>query len=308
MERNITALVALLLCQLAIAGLIYIQDTGDFKDKSSLQLIANSDSQLQQLEITDGEQSLTLERAESGWFLQGYPKVKLDQSKVALVTQELLATKLAWPIARSATSHQRFNLADDSFDKRLTFTNSQGEQSVVLFGDSPSFKQLYVRNQDHDEIYNIKFAGYQVTVDADDWLDKHQLAIDSISTIEHSLVSVSKVDEQWQLAGSSILNEQQQIDSQAIEDFVNQLTSLTVSGLATTDLTPTDTLTVVDDTNQQYVFAFSKDEDNYYVQREDTGQWFRLPQYKYEQITKISLDNFISPQQEEETELEKVTE
>ncbi|GLX77321.1 hypothetical protein tinsulaeT_06610 [Thalassotalea insulae] len=309
MNKHITLLSALFLLQLVVTGLLFSADSAMENTNVSQALVSMKQDELNKVQIIAENTELTLIKRNDRWRLEGYPKLPLAESKVAAVTDKLIRSQVTWPVTNTQSSHERFKVANDSFEKHIIYTDSSGERQALLLGKSPSFKQLYVRNSEQDEVFSIEFSAYQLSTEIDDWLDKTLLSVDGISQISHAAISLAKRDEKWQLVPPSTLGEQQTLDSENIQELVNQLTSLSVSGLANNTPKPVDKLIVHDDQGQEYIYSFASNEDSYFVKREDINQWFTLSKRKFDKLANLSLDKFISKVgiQEENSE-EKVSE
>ncbi|QBG35546.1 DUF4340 domain-containing protein [Litorilituus sediminis] len=302
MNKQILILTAFLTLQLALAGILFFNDSNAMSRVESRLLVDVGANKLNKISITEGEETLSLIKENDRWQLESYPEITLANSKVDALTNQLANTQVSWPVTRTENSHERFKVSANDFEKQVEFTDSDGHKHTVLLGKSPSFKQLYARNLADNDVYAIEYSAYQVNVDPDSWLDKSMLSIDSIKEIKHSVVNLTKHEQSWQLAPPSALDKQQALDESSVEDFVNQLTNLSVSGIAKKTPTATNTLMVKNEQDRQYVFSFAADEQSYFVKRDDVNQWFTLAKPKYEALAKLSLDKFVSEEEQLEEE------
>jgi hypothetical protein len=292
MNKHIPLLSAFLVLQLVIAGFLFSANPA--MDNVSVQkplLTINSDA-ISQIKVIEDDGEISFVQKDNEWQLDGYSELILQKNKLSALTSELANLQVTWPVTSTTSSHERFNLTEDNFEKQIIFSDKDGNEQVLLLGKSPSYKQLYVRDITDNDVYSIKFSAYQVSADVNNWFDKSMLAIDSISKINHSQVNLAKVDEDWQLTPPSALAEQQSLDSGSIEDFINQLTSLSVTGLATESLQATNTLTVLNDQDEKFVYRFAENSDSYFVKRDDIEHWFTLPKAKFEQLANLTLNQF----------------
>lgn len=284
---------SLLVLQLVIVGILFSSDANMDINNETKSLV-NLNNELSNIKIIDGNQELSFSKISGKWRIDNYPALELLDNKVSSLTTELATMQVTWPITSTASSHERFKVTNDNFEKQVYFTDNQGNEQKLLLGKSPSFKKLYARNIDDDDVYSIDYNTYQLSADKNDWLDKSQLAIDSISKISHSVVNLEKSGSDWQLAAPSSLNEQQVLDEEYIEDFINQLTSLAVTGITEEVFEPTNKLTVFDEQDRKFVYSFAAVDDSYYVQRDDIEQWFQLSKSKYEKLAHLSFDQLVS--------------
>ena len=293
MSKNIIMLSGLLVLQLVITGILFSTESSIQGNNDIKPLVNLNNSELNKVKIIDGDKELTLTKLVDKWQLEDYPELELQDNKVRSITNELATIQVSWPVTSTPSSHERFKVTDSNFEKQVTFTGNGGNHQTLYLGKTPSYKQLYARNVEQNDVFSIEYSGYQVSADVGDWLDKSQLSVDNISKIKHSVINLEKKEESWQLAPPSSLGEQQALDTSSIEEFVNQLNSLSISDIADGVIEPTNTLTISDDKGNQYVYSFASNEKSYFVQRDDIKQWFTLSKPKYEQLANLSLEQFI---------------
>ncbi len=293
MNKNIPILSGLLLLQLVFAGVLFSTDSDQGGNDESKFLVNINSNELSQIKIIDSDAQLVFSNLGSKWRLEGYPELELLNNKVKSLTEDLSSTKVTWPITRTHSSHERFKVASDQFEKKVVFSDKDGNEQTLLLGNAPNFKQLYVRNVNQDDVFSIEYSNYQLSTDADDWLDKSLLAINDISKISHAAINLEKGNDNWQVAPPSTLADQQTIDTTSIENFVNQLTTLSVSGIAEDSINASNKLTVHDQQGNKFVYFFASNDEQYFVKREDIDQWFTIAQLNFETLANLSFDKFI---------------
>lgn len=127
-------------------------------DKANVTSLAVADS--------DGNE-VSVELKDGGWVLpSGLPA---SEKKVLDLLDRLLALNLSWPVSTSESTHERFEVADDKFQRRLKVT--AGQDVTLWFGTSPGYQQIHARG-DSDDVYAVRLATYEMPAKADDWLDK----------------------------------------------------------------------------------------------------------------------------------------
>ena len=307
MNKQILVLTAFLTLQIALAGILFFNDSNVMSSVESTLLVEVNSKKLNKISITEGDETLSLIKENERWQLENHPEITLVNSKVDAIANQLANTQVSWPVTSTENSHERFKVSANDFEKQVEFTDSDGNKQTLLLGKSPSFKQLYARNLADNDVYSIEYSAYQVNIDPDSWFDKSMLSIDSIKEINHSVINLTKNEESWQLAPPSALDKKQALDESSVEDLVNQLTNLSVSGIAKKTPTATNTLAVRNEQNTKYVFSFAEDEESYFVKREDINQWFTLAKPKYEALANLSLDKFVLEEEQLEEEEADVT-
>lgn len=292
MNKHIPLLSAFFVLQLVIAVFLFSANSAMDEAIEQKPLLTINTDAIKKIKIIEDDEQLTFIQKDNQWQLDGYSALVLQKNKLSALTSELANLHVSWPVTRTTSSHERFNLTQDNVEKQVIFSDDNGNEQVLLLGKSPSYKQLYVRDVTDNDVYSIKFSTYQLSSDVNNWFDRSMLSIDSINKISHSQVNLAKTDEGWQLLPPSTLDKQQALDTTSIENFINQLTSLSVTGLASETLQATNTLTVHNDQDEKFVYSFAENSDNYFVKRDDIDYWFTLPKFKFEQIAQLSLNQF----------------
>ena len=296
MNKKIIVLTAVLILQFILAG-VMLFDSDDAGNNNPSKLLVEVDfKKLAGITITEGENTLSLTNTNNRWQLKNFPALKVIENKIELLTKTLPNKRISWPITTSSNSHQRFKVTTNNFEKKITFFNTEGSEQSLLFGSAPSFKQLYVRNLSSDDVYTIEFSAHQITSLVDDWVDKSLLSLARVNKISQSELNLEKNESVWQLPAPASLDEKQKLDQTAISDFVEQFSNLTVSGIAETppNSTNKNSLTVQTDQNTSYLYSFAADDEDYFINRDDIAQWFKLSKSTYEKLTNVSLEQFIS--------------
>jgi len=143
MNSAIKVLTVLLIGQLLLWLFLQSSDTPKIDEQPALLDAAALGGSGVNLQITDAEgNQATLEKLDEGWQLtSGLPA---DATKVDLLLARLSNLALGWPASTNADSHERFEVADDNFQRKLTLTNDGGE-STLYFGTSPGYQQVHAR-------------------------------------------------------------------------------------------------------------------------------------------------------------------
>ncbi|MBD1581113.1 DUF4340 domain-containing protein [Pseudoalteromonas sp. S16_S37] len=308
MSKYLNGLFALLALQLTVAGWLYFKDAqqGEFVTTPILSLDAQN---ITQVDIQQGDKQLSLHKKDADWYLESYPELALNSTHVNTVINQLSALKAVWPVVDSKASHSRFTVAEDNFVKQVTYTLSDGTKQTLLLGKSPSFKKLYVRNSEQDDVYSVEFSAYQVSADADAWLDKSSLAVGDITRIEHNSLVLEKQNKKWQLATSiTPQDSEQEIDSQKVQSVADTFSQLSFITVSAQQYEPSEQLSVIGNNGKQYTFAFTEQNDSRFVKRTDLPYWFEVSQATYDSLADLKLEQLISKPKQDETPAESLSE
>ena len=339
MNKAVTILSVALGAQVILAGALFYNGQNGFETQTPVSLLNLEQQTITEITLKEGgnDKPLTLVKSGENWRLAEYPNLPLLDYKVSALTNDLINSKVNWPVSRTQASHERFKVADDNFEKRITYKLGDDEVEVLL-GESPSFKKLYARNGSGDDVFTIEFSGYQLSVDKNDWLNKSLLSVNDISEISQAGLSFEKVavkqetklDEnaidtsaavagivkatnsseqeimsEWQVKAPAKLPEDQTLDTERIDELLEQFSSLTVTAIAVQEIAFSDIekLSVKDANGKQFDFEFAQHEDSYYVKRSDFAHWFSLGKAQFDNLANIKAnDFFITPDDDENSQ------
>ena len=115
MIGRVPMLAAILVAQLAIAGWVLLADD---EAATSEQLLGLEPSAVTALQISDNEGgSLQLTRSGDGWMLDG--GLPADGGKVQEAIESVATASAGWPVATSTDSQRRFEVTEESHQRRL---------------------------------------------------------------------------------------------------------------------------------------------------------------------------------------------
>ena len=274
--RNLTVL---LIVQLLLALWLFSSSNDDIETRPLLPQLNAADSLL--LSSKDGELALT--KHGDNWQLSnGLP---VSQSKLDNLLRDLTALKTGWPVAQSAEAQSRFSVAEDKFEQKLVLKQGEKALHTLYLGDSPAFRQLYVRTDNDDAIYKAPLNRFELSVDESAWLDKQLLRLPVVEHIAQGDNSLSRQGDNWQL----LLNgESHSADSAVARELVAKLSALSVlKRAAKAPLSSDITELSVRSSARDYQYQLVKQDDTALIRRNDIDHWFELSQSQFEQLQAI---------------------
>ena len=298
MNKSVTILTSLLIAQLAIWGLLSLSDSNNQSTEQQNVLTLNKEA-IKEITITTSDNSLTLQY-QGTWQLKGSPELAVNQDIVAQLTEQLAKAKLTWPVTTTSSSHERFKVSAQSFEKKLSFINKEGQQQVLYLGTSPSFKQVYSRNEKSDDVYAIEFSQHQAAADLNQWFDKSLLAMRDVTELTFADINLAKNQEQWLLSSAitplttedqlSEANKNKSLNQSNINELVAQFNNLTVNEVA--NVTPEEftSITLTNKEKQKYSYSLAQQDESYFINRDDKKLWFTLNKTSYEKIIQADLE------------------
>jgi len=189
---------SLLVAQLLLAGALTLgRDTGGME---SHPLLAFPASAVDRIVIDDNSNSTTLQLTGDKWQLAAADKLPANGTRVNSLLDNLASLRTSWPVASTSGSSQRFEVAEDKFQRRLRLYQDDRLLGEYFFGTAPAFRQTHGRRGGEDEIYTLAFNNFDLPGDHNDWLDKSLLGAGTLKRIKGPDFELIRSDEQWQLA------------------------------------------------------------------------------------------------------------
>ncbi|WP_428240189.1 DUF4340 domain-containing protein [Gynuella sp.] len=288
MKKFQTWLAALLVVQIALAGGLFWNSQNRHSGNQPQQLLSFQSKEIDKAVISGEDKNVTLKKASGEWQLADN-SLPADSQKIIEQLSKLEKLKTGWPVATTKSSHERFEVAKDKFQRHIELFKGDQKVAELYLGSSPGFKQINIRRPDDDKVYSAALTSYEFPVDDEGWLDRSLLAASDVSGIKGSDYALTKKDKQWQLTekdGQST----EPADSQKANDLATALSNLKVlSILQNKDEAPdqpTAELTVSSG-DTQWVYRFSQRNDNYYVSRNDRDAVFKISKPIYDSIVDV---------------------
>lgn len=272
--RNLTVL---LIVQLLLALWLFSSSDTEIETRPLLPQLSTADSL--QLSSEDGE--LTLTKQGDNWQLaNGLP---VSQSKLDGLLRDLTALKSGWPVAQSTEAQRRFSVAEEKFEQKLVLKQGDKLLHTLYLGDSPAFRQLYVRTDGDEAIYKAALNRFELSVEESAWLDKQVLRLPVVERISQGDNSLSRQGDNWQL---SLNGESHTADSAAARELVAKLSSLSVIKRAEkAPLSSEITELNVQSSARDYQYQLVKQDDTALIRRNDIEHWFELSQSQFASLS-----------------------
>jgi hypothetical protein len=189
-----TILGALILAQIA---LLYYQLRTDspIAQKSTQQSLLPIEAKVvEALSIEDAEGTqVHLRKIDQQW--QTNNGFSAQQDKVTQLIEKILSLKTNLASAQTDAAAQRFQVAEDTFQRRLTIKTASLEAIKLFVGSGAGARRSYVRLGSEKAIYSLPIAEYELSASEFDWQDLNclRLATDSIKLVELDDLSLLKV-------------------------------------------------------------------------------------------------------------------
>ena len=167
-------LAALLFVQLVVVTWFWWGSSVD-ENRGTAKLLELVPADVAELHIDSPTESIVIQRSDAGWQADELPA---DAIKVNALLEKLAALPAAWPVAQSEATAQRFEVADNRYQRKVQLLNSQDEMIASFYlGTSPGFQKVHARNADVKDIYSVSLSNFELPTDLTSWFDKTLLAL-----------------------------------------------------------------------------------------------------------------------------------
>lgn len=282
-----TWLSVLLLAQLAIASTLFGADRYFTMEPGQQSLMAMEKDKINKVIISEGDQNVILTKQEDKWYLDPDIGLPANKSKMSTLLISLADLKPRWPVATSEASHQRFEVAQDKYQKRIQLYSDEDKLTELYLGTSPEFRKIHIRKSDDDAVYSVTLNNWQMSSDEDGWLDKELLALRDVQRIDGEDYQLSKKGEEWQSLPVAPLKKpaDYQLDTEQAVQLADSFAKMRIlNKAATPEDTSEKSAIFVREDDVQYTYEFISSEDQLLVKRNDIEQWFEVNKSSFESL------------------------
>lgn len=282
MNRFNQILVAVLAIQVVIAGGFYFGSSSPTAEQVQMALIEGDTNQIDHITISEGNEELvTLQKIDGQWKLNDYFLMPAVQSKVSNILSTLKSTNTSWPVATTKSSQERFEVADDHYQKKIVLSHDDKTLQTLYLGTSPGFRQIHIRRAGEDEIYAVKLNSFDFPVQNTAWLDKTLLQPKAdITRLSGADFELLKQGTDWQAEagkGEPVVEE--------IDKITQALAGLSIQSVVEKAPTKADYTLTLDAGGKPLHYTFFNQDESYLVQRDDYSQVFKISKSDYEKLT-----------------------
>lgn len=295
--NKMIALSLIAIAQVALAGTLWWHHQ---QQKPTAQPLLTLDRHaIDSLVLEHQGERLQLVKKQGEWQLPDLHHEPASPSKVSALLSELAQAELVWPIADSTTSHARLDVAADQFQWKVTLKNAEQYQTIY-FGQSPAFKQLYVRRDGENAIFQQSINTADWSTEPSDWFDSQQLQLTQISHIRMNQYELIKQQENWQLLHSDATQTvNHPVDAQQISKLQQWFSTLRVQApnTAKTVLASPEPVKeiAVRALGGQYVYQIAQQSDqSYLIQRQDNPMWYPIAEQIAKQLIDLDFNQMIA--------------
>lgn len=289
MTRFNQILVALLSAQLVIALAIFMNKQGPGVEHHQTILPVEKAQLFDQIIIeTEEDGQLLLEKSDSQWRL-AKEQLPAKQVKVEQLINTLSNTGIGWPVTTSSSSHERFEVAEDNYQSKITISKGDEPRLTLYLGTSPGFRQLHIRKNNDDEVYAAKLNSHDFPAKVDSWLDTALLRPKGeITSLQGPNFTLNRQGGGWQLA-----EQPGELNLEQVNKLSSSLAQLQVQGVTRNQAAKEQYALTVKAAGKTLNYRFFHEDDSYYVARNDYEQSFKITQSDYDNIASLRVEQLL---------------
>ncbi|MDE0691466.1 MAG: DUF4340 domain-containing protein [Gammaproteobacteria bacterium] len=286
----------LLAAQLLIVAVILAAQAGGVREPDPF-LSFDADA-ADAVEVSNQDGSVRLAREGEQWTLEG--GLPADDSKVTEMLDKLADASGGWPVATSDATAERFEVTENSHQRRIRVGAGDDDLADIFLGTSPGYRRVHARHADGGDVYSIDFSNYEAGVKEGDWLERSLLRPEgSLSRIERTgeeAFTLTRTDDDVWEAGDAAL------DADEVRTFVGRFTGLNVTGTFDGELPEPATakFQLTDDDGMQELTLYEVGDDYVATSNRIAGQ-FEVASYIAERMNVTLMDLMPEADEPEET-------
>jgi len=304
MKTMIPILAVIAVIQIGLAVWAFSGKTQLHEQAASSTLLAFEKAQIDQISISDADNTLTLSKQDGHW--QTADAFPLESGKMDALLDKLSGLKFGLPVATSEAALKRFKVAEDAFERRVLLKKS-GDTVVELYlGTGSGVRKSHLRNAEQDAVYVADIGSYDLPVAVGEWQDKTVLQLDkdevtgiqlgdlklsllsenpeTPATAAKASASSASTPKRWQ---TDSLTDGQQLNQAAINEALSSFSSLRFSKVLGKEAKPeyqldqpimSVSLTHTDG-ERHYQLTKLKDADHYVMKVSGREEYFELAEF-----------------------------
>ncbi len=298
----------LLVVQLVAALGLYIggQREGEFDSEQTLLSLVAAD--LDKVVIADNDnKAITLEKVDAAWQLPDYRQLPVNPDKFEQAMGKVVSAKSGWPVATSRSSHTRFEVGAENFQRKIELFKQSERVNTLYLGTSPGYRSVHARLDGDDNIYAIKLAAHEVPARHEDWFDKTVLRVGDVAGIKGADFELQKRDDKWELVQAAVVaDDAPELDAARADEISSVFTNIRVQEVAD-DVAMDKAIEIrVSEGETTWTYEFASDDDGHYVRRNDRDIIFKVRDVDYTKIAEANLASLAADEEEEDSAEESV--
>lgn len=172
MKRHNIILAVILAVQIGLSVVVFIPRSGGAAAGEPAFPGVEAEGIISLLVEDDSGSSVALAKVDDAWVLSEADDYPASADKVPPLLEKLAGLSTGRVVARTATSHVQLEVAEDVFQRRVTFEAGDGVTHTVYLGSSPQYGSTHFRLAGEDEVYlSADFSSWEFGSSPSTWID-----------------------------------------------------------------------------------------------------------------------------------------
>lgn len=309
-------LLLFLIIQILVGIAIYAYHRVAQPEAEANALLDFNSEAIDKLIIHDVNNKVILTRSAGGWQLPDLHQLPVDSAKLDDLLDKLRGTKLTWPVTTTESSHARFEVVENKFQRRVEFFTGDKKAGDIFLGNSPGFKKIHLRRANEKEVYAVELSGFDFATTSKDWLNSGLLAVKQPLRIrgadydlqqdsgllqstnespqksqEQFLEGLTSPQQNWRLTQDAAAS----VNNSALTRLLSALSGLSVQEPITNRPDGERVNLDVKTAEGEWRYEFVKTGADYSVKRSDRDIYFKISAAEYENIARVKKQDLIAP-------------
>ncbi len=285
MKKYLPWLAAALILQ-AVVAVALLWHNGQTAEADSTTLLA-AEASPDTIIVVGSDTNTRLELQGQKWVLPDLHGLPASPNKVSTVLDKLRAVTSGWPVTTTKASHQRFEVSETNFQRRIKLEQSGKGLADFYLGTSPGLRKVHLRHKEADAVYSVALATYDFPLQAEDWLDKTLLQAPGAQKMSGGDFTLINNGDSWAFKSP----EGASADSNKAAALARAFTTLHVLGLSEPPASDPTVKLTVEDGNESWEFSLWQEEDEYLIQRSDIAHTFTLSQHTFDRLSEANAQS-----------------
>jgi hypothetical protein len=257
-------------------------------------LLAIKTADIDRVVIQDASNKVTLQKIGSQWQLPELHQLPVDQQKLDEILQKLDGTKLTWPVTTTASSHERFEVTSNKFQRRIELFQGDNKKADLWLGSTPGFKKIHLRREGEDQVYTVELTAFEFATASNDWLQSDLLAVKDANSIKAADYELQKTGDAWSFSGVNQSSSSEKVNASKATELANAFSSLQVQEVVTQMPQGETTKVSVKSAAGEFHYEFTKAGSDYFVTRNGRDVTFKLSQSEFERIANVKKASLLA--------------
>lgn len=290
----------LLVLQIVLAVGIYFASKKEVDPNAAQTLVAVADAATIDKVVIDGDKrTVTLLKRDGKWLMPDFSNLPANGQKVSELIDKIREAKTGWPVATSASSHERLQVAESNFERHVQFFQGETLLADLYLGTAPAYRSIHVRRSNEEVVYSVKLAKYDFFTENTEWFDRALLRVDEPVALSGADFSLKKSGENWELADANVqaADAALVLDQEKLKSIAELFSNIWIQNVVE-NFPDKDVISLkVSDKSGNREYHFAKAENDFLVKRSDINAVFSIRKKDFDTVAEWRLAHFVKAEE-----------